>query len=389
MAFGTEPSKGLQECFAEINELKVDVAYPLLLDMYAAYVAHRFTESEFVGMLRSLESYVFRRAIVGIPTNSLNKTFAEFADHLVAERYVESFQARLLLLDSYRRFPSDDEFVQSFITRDIYALTRRAYLLRKLENHGRKEKVPMSEYTIEHIMPQNPDLSPEWREMLGPDWERIHETYLHTIGNLTLTGYNPELSDRPFLEKRDIQGGFAMSPLVLNQDLRTLAGWTEAEIRARAERLATRATAVWAKPSLTDAVLAGYRPGKAPAETGSYTLADHPHLNGPLLQLFERLQARILALGPGITMVPLKLYIAFKVDTNFVDVVPQSSRLRLTLNMRFDEVHDPRGLCEDVTGLGRWGNGDVILGLGSGDDLDYAMTIVEQAYKRRPGASPP
>ena len=97
--------------------------------------------------------------------------------------------------------------------RDLYNFRSRSYWLRRLENHGRKERVPVDEYTIEHIMPQNEDLSAEWREALGEDWERVHETWLHTLGNLTLTGYNSEYSDHPFPKKRDMQGGFRESPL--------------------------------------------------------------------------------------------------------------------------------------------------------------------------------
>src|SRR5262249_49430283 len=156
-------------------------------------------------ILRLVESYVFRRAICDIPTNSMNKTFATLTREIEKGRYLESVQAALLLKDSYRRFPRDDEFRRMFTTRNIYDLSkRRHYLLAKLENYDHKEPINVGEYTIEHIMPQNENLSAEWQAMLGPTWRDAQSRYLHTIGNLTLTRYNAELSDRPFLAKRDM-----------------------------------------------------------------------------------------------------------------------------------------------------------------------------------------
>lgn len=162
----------------------------------------------FIKIVRFIEAYVFRRAICAIPTNSLNKTFATFMKSVDKNNYLESVMAQFMLLPSYRRFPSDGEFIKEFRTRDLYNIPRRSYWLRRLENYNRKERVEIDQYTIEHIMPQNPNLSEEWKRELGADWERIQESWLHTLGNLTLTGYNSEYSDRPFVEKRDMENGF-------------------------------------------------------------------------------------------------------------------------------------------------------------------------------------
>ena len=105
--------------------------------------------------MRLVEAYVFRRAICAIPTNSMNKTFATFTKALKKDRYLESIQVQFLLLPSYRRFPTDDEFRRDLQTRDLYNFRSRSYWLRRFENHGRKERVPVDEYTIEHILPQN------------------------------------------------------------------------------------------------------------------------------------------------------------------------------------------------------------------------------------------
>ncbi len=385
MALDKEPDKDLGAAFQDLRALKVDVAFPFLLELYDDHTQGRIPTEDFVRAVRLVEAYVFRRAVCAIPTNSLNKTFATFGRVLQKDRYIESIQAHLLALSSYRRFPGDEECKREISVRDLYNFPRRSYWLRRLENHGRKERVPVDEYTIEHILPQNENLSATWREALGPEWKRVQETWLHTLGNLTLTGYNAEYSDLPFGEKRDMKGGFKESPLRLNEGLGGLDTWNESTIQVRAERLAEQAVQVWAPPALPPEVLETYYP-KA-ERTAGYTLDAHSHLalSGPMRPLFETFRKAVLALDPCVSEEVLKLYVAYKAETNFVDVVPQKSRLRLSLNMHFHELHDPRSLTKDVTNLGRWGNGDVEVGLSTLEDLPYVMGLVRQAFERQMG----
>lgn len=383
MALGHETDPALALAFHDIRELRVDVAYPLLLEFYDDWRTGVLQHGELVQAARMIESYVFRRAVCAIPTNSMNKTFQGFARSLKKGRYLESIEATFLLLQSYRRFPSDEEFVRDLKSKDLYHVRVRSYWLRRLENYGRKERVPVDEYSIEHILPQNEDLSQEWQSDLGPEWKQIQETYVHTLGNLTLTGYNSEYSDRPFLYKRDHEGGFAHSPLRMNEGLGQLDRWDEVTIQARAERLAEQALKVWSAPALPTDVLQAYRPS---APTTGYTIADHPQLaSGVTRDLFEAFRAEVLSLDPVVSEEFLKLYVAYKAETNFVDVVPQAKRLRLSLNMPFPDITDPRGICRDVSGLGRWGNGDVEVGLESLDDLPYVIGLVRQSFERQMG----
>ena len=205
-------------------------------------------------------------------------------------------------------------------TRDLYNFRSRSYWLRRLENYGRKERVAVDEYTIEHILPQNENLSHQWREALGPDWQRVQQTWLHTLGNLTLTGYNSEYSDRPFAEKRDMpdapEKGLKQSPLKLNQGLGVLDTWDEAAIQARAGKLADLAVRVWSAPVLSRDILDAYRP-KADA-VAEYTIDDHPYLLAPSMrQVFEAFRKAVLALDPCVSEEFLKLYVAYKAETNF------------------------------------------------------------------------
>lgn len=383
MALGCEPDTDLNAAFHDIRELKVEVALPLLLELYHDYVRQVLAKEEMLQAARWVESYVFRRAVCDIPTNSMNKTFATFGRALKKERYLESIKAHFLLLPSYRRFPDDDEFQRELKAKNLYGFRSRSYWLRRLENHGRKERVPVDEYTIEHILPQNENLPAQWKADLGPEWERIQNTWLHTLGNLTLTGYNSEYSDRPFAEKRDMKGGFAESPLRINQGLGQLERWTEDTIRQRAETLASRAIHVWPGPKLAPDVLAAYKP---PKPTAGYTIDNHPHLTlGSMREVFATFRKQVLALDPCVTEEFLKLYVAYKAETNFVDVVPQAKRLLLSLNMAFPEISDPKGICRDVSGLGRWGNGDVEVTLSSLDDLPYILGLVRQSFEKQMG----
>lgn len=249
----------LKKCFLDINTLDVTVAFPFLLEVYDDYKQQLIQKSEFVKILRIVESYVFRRVICDIPTNSLNTTFARrLIPNVNKDNYLESLKQAFLNLSDMSeryRYPSDSEFKQEFQVKGVYNNQKRCqYMLRKLENHNNKQPIhKIEDYTIEHVMPQNEDLSEEWQEELGENWQEIQEQYLHTIGNLTLTGYNPELSDRSFSEKKEFKpGGFKDSRLRLNVSLVNVDRWNEEAIKTRAKELAEKALKIWDYPKLTD-----------------------------------------------------------------------------------------------------------------------------------------
>ena len=386
IALGKEPEPRLAETFRDIQELKVDTAYPLILEMYDDYRKDKLSVNDFVDGVRYIESYVFRRAVCSIPTNSLNNTFATFGRALKKDRYIDSMLAHFMQMPSYRRFPNDEEFSREIQVKNLYN-NRASYWLRRLENHDRKEPVPVQEYTVEHILPQNENLSKAWQDSLGEDWRSIQQTWLHTLGNLTLTGYNTEYGDRSFVEKRDIKGGFKESPLRLNEGLGDLDKWDESAIRVRAKRLAEKATTVWKGPYLGNNTQQTY-PLVSDVATNEYTVEDHRYLaeGSHTRHIFEEFRREVLAIDPCVSEEFLKQYVAYKAETNFVDVVPQATRVSLTLNMGFHELHDPKGVGRDVTGIGRWGNGDVEVILTGLEELPYVMGLVRQAYETQVGS---
>lgn len=378
IVFSCSSNPVLKGLYSDINDLRMEVSYPFLVKVHNDYAEHIITEDELLEILRLCISYVFRRSICDIPTNSLNKTFATLRNEIRQDDYLNSIKAFFILRDDYKEFPNDEKFVAAFISRDIYNMRSRNFILSHLENFENKSIIVVENYTIEHIMPQNKNLSIEWQSMLGANWREIQKTYLHTIGNLTLTCYNSEMSDHSFLTKIDMEGGFKESALRLNGFVVKQTEWTESTIKTRAKLLAEKAKKIWAFPKMTDAELAPYRTNEKPAER--YSL-DSYDINVLTKTLFDVLDRRIQNLSPAVKREFKKLYVAYKLDTNFVDIVFQKQRLRISVNMKYSEVSDPNGICKDITGLGRWGNGDVELYMEHTSDVDRVMEIIEQSYK--------
>lgn len=386
MALDGESNPKLKPLFDDLfKSLNYSVAYPFLMEIYSDFEAGIIEEKDFIEVIKLVESYVFRRSICQIPTNSMNKTFAEFTRHIDKSNYLSSLKGHFYQLKSYRRFPSDAEFKSVLLYRDVYNFMHRSYLLRKLENFGKKEFVSVENYTIEHVLPQNPNLGIEWQNELGEDWKAIQERYLHTIGNLTLTGYNSEYSDRPFSEKKSMKGGFLESPLKLNKAIAAQEKWNETAILERANQISDETLKIWQSPTLSQDEIAKWAKAPDPEkQRTTYSIDDHEYLARPnVRELFDALRAEVMKMDPEVSETYLKYWIAYKVNTNFVDVVPKAKGLRLSINMRYPEISDPAGMTEDISEKGRWGNGDVSVHYRRLEDLPYIMGLIRQSYEKQ------
>jgi len=234
----------LQRYFERLNRIEVTTAYPMLLNLYGKYEGSEISKDEFVAILRILENYLIRRFVCGIPTNQLNKIFSTVYSQIV-EQYpghiVEGFKNVL----QGRGYPKDNEFFLRFRESKFYGggdrLKKTQLILETLEEHyAHKEQVAFKDLTIEHIMPQT--LSEWWQAHLGEAWEETHELFLHTIGNLTLTAYNREMSNDEFIAKKKI---YDESHLELNRYFKNLTCWSSDEIERRSEHLAKKALEIW------------------------------------------------------------------------------------------------------------------------------------------------
>lgn len=261
IVFKKEADEDLNKALGFLVDLERDVIYPLLLELYSDYSDGVLSKDDFISIIYLIESYICRRTVCGIPSNGLNKLFASFTKHIQKDEYFKSLEAHFLLLKNNQRFPNNDEFKKLFITINFYNLKeKKEYFFKRLENFDTKEPVNTQECTIEHIMPQT--LTEEWEKDLGENFQEIHDKYLHTIGNLTLTGYNPEYSNKSLQEKQGMEKGFKDSPLRLNQGLRDLESFGEEEIKKRANDLADLALKIWTYPKLDAETLEKYKPKK-------------------------------------------------------------------------------------------------------------------------------
>ena len=176
-------------------------------------------------------------------------------------------------------------------------------------------------------------------------------------------------------------GGFDDSPIRLNEYMKKVSAWNAEHIQLRAKELSEKAKQIWFAPNLSQEVFFRYKPEEK--ETSIYTLENFEHLKGEMLELYFAFKKRVLNIDSSVREEYKKLYIAFKSSTNFVDVVPQKARLRLSLNIDFPDIIDPKGICKDVSGLGRWGNGDVEVGLSNLSELDDVMELIQQAFDKQ------
>lgn len=365
--------------FADIKALQMEVAYPFLLKVYDDFENQLINDEEFEQILRLCESYVFRRAICGIPTNSLNKTFAMMKNEIDENNYLISVKVFFITRESYKEFPTDERFSVAFCSKDIYNMRIRNYILSKLENAENKAPINIENYTIEHIMPQNSNLSIEWRQMLGNDWRNVQRNYLHTIGNLTLTAYNSEMSDHSFLEKMEMDGGFKQSALRINKSIINQLEWNEEAINTRALELYRIAIRVWQFPKLSAQELEFYLPKQKEEQ---YSIENYK-INESVKLLLEHLDKRIMNISAYVKKELTKHWIAYKYETNFVDVVIRKNKCRLFINLKFSEVDDRFKICRDITNIGHWGNGDVEILFENLEQLDAIIEIVVQAYNKQ------
>lgn len=242
-----------------INRIEINVAFPFLMKVYEDY-ANNITDREtFISILKLVQSYTFRRSILGLPTNALNKIYMGLYEKVEIENYLLSVQKALLHKAGAQRFPRNTETINAIKEKDVYNIKpkNRTYLFERLENHQNNELVQIegnADITIEHIFPQNPD--PKWKIDLGSDeYNYIRENYLNTIGNLTLSGNNGKLSNKSFLDKRDMnqdgrEQGYSFSRLWLNRFLKEKSKWGKEDIQARAELIANRFIEIWEIPDI-------------------------------------------------------------------------------------------------------------------------------------------
>lgn len=239
-----EPNSQIRQALIRLKRLEVATAYPFLLNCYHAYSQKEITAEEFVAVLGVIENFILRRFVCNVSTKPLNKIFSSLCSQMkntdfgnVADRIKAFLQSK--------DYPKDTEFQARLLDTKLYGAGDRAIKTRLIlealeESYHHKEPVSFVSLSIEHIMPQT--LTEVWQEHLGENWEATHELSLHTLGNLTLTAYNSELSNDPWEIKRE---KLAESHLEMNKYFRNKLSWVKEDIDDRAKHLAEIALTIW------------------------------------------------------------------------------------------------------------------------------------------------
>jgi predicted transport protein len=275
------------------------------------------------------------------------------------------------------------EFEQALREYDLYRLRVCRHLLEGLENYGTKELTDTSGYSIEHIMPRNERLRPEWRTMLGENWKDVQNTWLNRLGNLTLTGYNSTYSDRPFDEKKTVPGGFADSSVRLNKFVRDQPVWTAAQISERTVALTQRALIAWPPLSVPQSLIdaANHREMREHAARRDVARVG---MSAEARALFDERRTHVLALDSDILELAEPNSVSYHGPAFFLEVLPRRYSLTLLLALDFNEIDDPSGIAHDAT---QWKffiharhEGGVRLRVDNPVAIEDALPLIRQAY---------
>jgi uncharacterized protein with ParB-like and HNH nuclease domain len=249
----------IQRELRSIKQLEINVSYPFLLPVYDDYITNDIDKNTFIEVLRLIQSYTWRRFIVGLPTNALNKIFMTLYTDVDRSNYLKSIEKALIKKRSSQRFPNNIEIETGLKDKDLYntQAKNKLYYFEQMEHYKNPERVDLSsaDITIEHIFPQNPDA--KWKtDITEEDYKLFSEKYLNTIANLTLSGNNLALGNKSFSEKRDMnkeegRQGYVFSNLWMNEALKTKEVWNIEELEERFKLLYNRYTSIWKYPSIT------------------------------------------------------------------------------------------------------------------------------------------
>ena len=237
-------NKGL----VDLNKLEFDSYYPTLLRIFDEYKNDNLSSDDIITIINAIESFLFRRGICQVPTNSLNPIFRTMIGKLDFNNLKDSLVSNLKRGENNKRWPDDNEFRESLKFNNLYWLSSYLkILLEELEKFNNKEaNKNFKKFSVEHILPQTQGdaekLSQNWKEMLGKNYKEIRDEWIHKLGNLTLTGYNSELSCKDFDEKKKL---FIESGLRLNKQITDYSSWNEEAIKDRSDKLIEIAVKRW------------------------------------------------------------------------------------------------------------------------------------------------
>ena len=323
----------------------------LVMRLFDCYERQQLAMEEFIHAITLIESYVLRRALIGLDTRSYWKIFTRIAYRLDDNASVlEALKVAFARLAGKINFPTDEEFKRGLQEKELYTLRVCRHILDQLENAGQKEPSPVSEYSIEHIMPIDIANVPDWQRMLGNDWQSTHKKWLNRLGNLTLTAYNSEYSNNPFEKKKKIDGGFNESAVRLNKYVRLQTQWTETQIEERGKELTNIGLKIWPhhhadEMSIQEAEIIDLRNRANTRSPDDLEMGDH------VRQILNEVQKQVHDLGDVIVVAEQNSVCCHRPRAGvFAELSPMTHHLRIFLPLEFNELDDERNLIvQDVS----------------------------------------
>ena len=383
---GPDDSPKIEVRLARLRKL-VDVAATTVMVLYERLHHDKTLDAdEFGEAIDTLESYVFRRSVLGAETRSGGTIFSNLASKIRTDAPLKSLKARLAMMGRGKEFPGDDEFMLALTTADLYHRRTCFYMLERLTNSG-KEKSALNGLSIEHVLPQKAELPDEWKLMLGDQWRDIQQAWLHRLGNLTLSGFNSELQAAPFQKKRDLKpGGYADSSVWLNLELAKLDRWTPVEMEARGKQLAKLALKVWPALKADDAAIKQARLDDAVQAASGKTRADLKCDDAVRIWL-DKLADFAVALGDDITEVVSTRSIVLHEPAWFVELLPRANGIDMRLACEATELATVASGVQ-VTAQWAWIANSAVQGtegsmyyVNSDAKLEAAWALIRKAYE--------
>lgn len=395
-----EQDAAVQQALKDLQALRIRVIQPFVLELLQDREKGLLKDETLEKALRAIESFLMRRSVTGERTSPLNKFFATLGRDLPKqENYLLELERALLRFQDRDRdgFPDDDAFRLALENEPLYTRLVCKPLLVRIERARNTQEKVEGVLTIEHVMPQKPGET--WQAALGApenkQWKEDHARLVHRLGNLTLTGYNSELGNRSFADKKTMPPksddeyaprGYKYSRLLLTNEIaddKKYPLWNQQVIAQRGAALAEEALKLFPYPKHLANELEKLREeGRQRSRTP--TLEAHLDTSNQALRaLYMQLRSRLMALSPEVTEEPKKHYIAYKAGSNFCDMVPQPAlnTVKCWLNIPLDKLDDPSGLVEDIGDRGRAGNGNLEVVIGLHSNLSAFEHLAKQAME--------
>ena len=316
----------------------------LLMKLGDLQKSGKLGNDDYLKMLSWIDSYLLRRVVTKLTTKSYRSRFASIAHSVDENDPINSFQIALDQLSGNYENPNDEVFRTALETNNLFRLRLCHYILSRLENYEQNEPSPTWSYEVEHILPQNTNLNEDWRDMLGDDWEDEQNTWVHRLGNLTLSGYNQKYSDRSFEYKKKIKDGFEDSAVRLNKYVREQDQWTEKEIEERGKNLSEIAMKIWPYLHVDREVYINDLEKKA-----SQRSIQDVDMNAETRKLFCNVHSQITNFEEVITVVEGNSACLFNYKPEFIaELIPRSKYITILLNIEVDRIENPTSLIENA-----------------------------------------